>query len=522
MKNGGNIRLPLFFRRFPNPLEEVRTLTIDNHAFDVLATVDLGSNSFRLQISRLVEDQLYTLDSLKETVRLGAGLGVDKVLDEDTQERALACLARFGERLRGFAPTQVRVVGTNTLRVAKNAPEFISRAESLLGFPIEIIAGREEARLIYLGAAHTLPATRERRMVVDIGGGSTEFIIGSQYRALATESLPLGCVSYSLRYFPDGKLGKNQFREATLAARNEIQRIRQTFRPEEWQLAVGTSGTARSLRDILELNDYSSADITLEGMELLRQELIRRGQIKNVNLNGLKSDRAPVLPGGLAIMIGVFEELGVNKMTVAEGALRDGVLYDLLGRHREHDMRETTVMQFCRRYHVDGEQMRRVMQLAESLFRKVSGDDLDQDWLKLLLWSARLHEIGLSIAHTAYHKHSAYILQNADMPGFSRREQTSLGQIVLCQRGDMGKLLPYVNDRMLWVAIVCLRMAVLFFRSRHDAQLPPALDLKPGARGFVLTLDRSWVADNPLTANALRQEIGQWNNIGYVLDLHLV
>ena len=497
-------------------------MTTETHPIDVLATVDLGSNSFRLQISRLVEDQLYTLDSLKETVRLGAGLGPDKTLDADTQERALSCLARFGERLRGFSPAQVRVVGTNTLRVAKNAPDFIERAESLLGFPIEIIAGREEARLIYLGAAHTLPATRERRLVVDIGGGSTEFIIGSQYRALATESLPLGCVSYSLRYFPDGKLGKNQFREATLAARNEIQRIRHAFRPEEWQLAVGTSGTARSLRDILELNDYSSADITLEGMERLRQELLRRGHVKNLNLNGLKTDRVPVLPGGLSIMIGVFEELGVNKMTVAEGALRDGVLYDLLGRHREHDMRETTVSQFCRRYHVDPEQVRRVAQLAEGLFRKVSGEDLDQGWLKLLLWGARLHEIGLSIAHTAYHKHSAYILQNADMPGFSRREQTALGQIVLGQRGDMGKLLPYVNDRMLWVTIVCLRIAVLFYRSRHDTSLPPTFDLKPGAHGFDLSLDRAWLGENPLTASALRQEIGQWKNIGYALELHLV
>ncbi|WP_252346073.1 MULTISPECIES: exopolyphosphatase [unclassified Paludibacterium] len=488
-------------------------------SYDVLATVDLGSNSFRLQISRLVDDQLYTLDALKETVRLGAGLGRDKVLDDDTQQRALACMARFGERLRGFAPGQVRVVGTNTLRVAKNAPAFIERAETLLGFPIEIIAGREEARLIYLGAAHSLPATRERRLVVDIGGGSTEFIIGSQYRALVTESLPLGCVSYSLRFFPDGKLGKSQFRDATLAARNEIQRIRHAFRPEEWQLAVGTSGTARSLRDILEINDYTPADITLEGMEQLRAEMLRRGHVKNITLNGLKADRAPVLPGGLAIMIGIFEELEISKMTVAEGALRDGVLYDLLGRQREHDMRETTVNQFCRRYHVDVEQMKRVTVLAESLFRKVCGEDLDQDWLKLLIWAGRLHEIGLSIAHTAYHKHSAYILQYADMPGFSRREQTALGQIVLGHRGDMGKLLPYINDRMLWVAIVCLRMAVLFYRSRHDNTLPGRLDLKPHPRGFTLTLERDWLAANPLTANALRQEVSQWKNIGYLLEL---
>jgi exopolyphosphatase/guanosine-5'-triphosphate,3'-diphosphate pyrophosphatase len=497
--------------------------TTDTPAHTVLATVDLGSNSFRLQISRLVDDQFYTLDALKEMVRLGAGLGSDKVLDEDTQERALACLARFGERLRGFEPAQVRVVGTNTLRVAKNAPEFIERAENLLGFPIEIIAGREEARLIYLGAAHTLPATRERRLVVDIGGGSTEFIIGSQYRPLVTESLPLGCVSYSLRFFPDGKLGKNQFRDATLAARNEIQRIRQNYQPSEWQLAVGTSGTARSLRDILELNDYSSMDITLDGMDKLRQEMIRRGSVKGVNLNGLKTDRAPVLPGGLAIMIAIFEELGIDKMIVAEGALRDGVLYDLLGRQREHDMRETTVVQFCRRYHVEMAQVARVQALAERLFVMACGATPAPEWMKLLQWSARLHEIGLTIAHTAYHKHSAYILQFADMPGFSRREQNALAHIVLGQRGDMGKLQPYINDHTLWTAIVCLRFAVLFYRSRNnDVPLPVELDLKSIERGFILTVENEWMEASPLTANAILQEVSQWKNVGYRLELKQV
>ena len=497
-------------------------LTPENTLYDVLATVDLGSNSFRLQISRLVDDQLYTLDALKETVRLGAGLGDDKVLDAETSERALACLARFGERLRGLALGQVRVVGTNTLRVARNAPEFIKQAEALLGFPIEVIAGREEARLIYLGAAHSLPASRERRLVVDIGGGSTEFIIGSQYRALTTESLPLGCVSYSMRYFPGGKLGKSQFRDATLAARIEIQRIRQAFATDQWQLAVGTSGTARSLRDILDMNAFSTSDITLAGMERLRQEMIRLGQAKSLAFNGLKADRAPVLAGGLAIMIGVFEELNIDKMTVAEGGLRDGVLYDLLGRQREHDMRETTVNQFTRRYHVDIRQTRRVMSLAERLFGQVAGEQGEGQWHKLLLWSARLHEIGLSIAHTAYHKHSAYILQYADMPGFSRREQVVLGQIVLGHRGDMAKLLPYVNDRMLWLAMVCLRMAVLFYRSRNDIVLPASLTLQGQDNGFVLTLDQHWLNENPLTTSALRQEVGQWKNIGYRLLLQPV
>ncbi len=486
---------------------------------DILATVDLGSNSFRLQVSRVVDDQLYPLDVLKETVRLGAGLTADKWLDDDTQQRALDCLARFGERLRGFTAAQVRVVGTNTLRIARNSAEFIARAEVLLGFPIEIIAGREEARLIYVGASHSLPATREKRLVVDIGGGSTEFIIGCQYKSMLTESLPLGCVSYSLRYFADGKLTKAQFRDATLAARSEVQRIRQEFKAGEWQLAVGTSGTARSLRDILEINDYSAADITLSGMEKLRSELIKRGSMKNVSLNGLKSDRAPVLPGGLAIMIGIFEELDIDKMTVAEGALRDGVLYDLLGRQRERDMRETTVTQFKRRYHVDEEQAGRVMVLAERFLMMLTDGTLDSELHKRLLWSAKLHEIGLSISHTAYHKHSAYILQNADMPGFSRREQNVLATLVLGHRGDMGKMLVSVDDPGLWPAILALRLAVLFYRSRNDIPLPTVLDLKAHSRGFTLSLDQGWMEANPLTANTFRQEIAQWKNAGFLLEV---
>ncbi|WP_373298287.1 exopolyphosphatase [Paludibacterium paludis] len=486
---------------------------------DILATVDLGSNSFRLQVSRVVDDQLYPLDMLKETVRLGAGLSADKWLDDDTQERALACLARFGERLRGFVPAQVRVVGTNTLRIARNAAQFIARAEALLGFPIEIIAGREEARLIYIGASHSLPATREKRLVVDIGGGSTEFIIGCQYKSLLTESLPLGCVSYSLRYFGDGRLTKSQFRDATLAARSEVQRIRHEYISSEWQLAVGTSGTARSLRDILEINDYSAADITLAGMERLRAELIKRGAMKNVSLNGLKSDRAPVLPGGLAIMIGIFEELEIDKMTVAEGALRDGVLYDLLGRQRERDMRETTVTQFKRRYHVEEAQAGRVMILAERFLTMLSEGGLDPDLHKRLLWSAKLHEIGLSISHTAYHKHSAYILQNADMPGFSRREQNVLATLVLGHRGDMGKMLQSVDDPALWPAILSLRLAALFYRSRNAVELPTSLDLKCHSRGFALYVDKSWMDANPLTANTFHQEVAQWKNAGFLFEV---
>ena len=484
--------------------------------YDVLATVDLGSNSFRLQVSRVVDDQLYPLDVLKETVRLGGGLTEDKLLEQDTIDRALACMARFGERLRGFEPRQVRIVGTNTLRVAKNAAAFISEAERLLGFPIEIIAGREEARLIYLGAAHSLPATRERRLVVDIGGGSTEFIIGSQYKAHVTESLPLGCVTYSLRYFPGGKSSKAAFRDAELAAASEIQRITHAYPQSEWQLAVGTSGTARSLRDILEINDWTSGEITLGGMLRLREELLRFGSFKAIDLNGLKPDRAPVICGGLAVMIAVFQTLHIERMIVTDGALRDGVLYDLLGRQREKDMRDSTIAQFKRRYHVDTAQAERVLRLAEQFYGMVAPEG---PLLKCLNWAAKVHEIGLSIAHTAYHKHSAYILQNADMPGFSRREQSELATIVLGHRGDMGKMTREISDPEMWHAVLALRLAALFCRSRNDVDGNAVQNVQQTMNGYAITIDGDWLEANPLTTSAFGQEVGQWRRVGMLLEL---
>ncbi|WP_205700339.1 Ppx/GppA phosphatase family protein [Crenobacter intestini] len=485
----------------------------------VLAAVDLGSNSFRLQISRVVDGQLFTLDSLKETTRLGAGLGPDKVLDEASVGRALACFARFGERLRGLEGAQVRVVGTNTLRVARNAPELIAEGERLLGFPIEIIAGREEARLIYLGAAHSLPNTRERRLVVDIGGGSTELIVGSHFQAHVTESLPLGCVSYTLRFFEGGRIDSASFNRAVYAARAELQRVAHVFPRTSWELGVGTSGTARSIRDLLELNDWSAGNITYGGMRELRNALIRIGRIDKISLNGLKADRAPVICGGLAVMLAVFEELGVDAMTIADGALRDGVLYDILGRGRERDQREQTVATFTRRYHADPAQAARVKALALDFYRQLAGEDCQVLTLRRLGWAAALHEIGLSIAHTAYHKHSAYILQNADMPGFSRPEQAALSTLVLCQRGDSGKMRDFAQQPDLWYSVLALRMAVLFCRSRRPLALPAGAVLFAQPRGVRFELPAAWLEENPLTASALEQEAVQWRRIGLKLAL---
>ncbi|MDK2122834.1 exopolyphosphatase [Parachitinimonas caeni] len=486
---------------------------------NTIAAVDLGSNSFRLQVARVVDDQIYPLDSLKDTVRFGAGLDNRGMLDEKSQTKALAALSRFSERLRGMDPASVRAVATNTLRVARNAAEFLPKAEAALGFPIEVIAGREEARLIYLGASHSLPLTREKRLVVDIGGGSTEFIIGQQFKSQKTESLLMGCVSYSLKYFPDGKLTKQAFREAELAARNEVQSIAGEFQRDHWQTAIGTSGTARSLSDIMELNGLSAGGITLEGMEKLRSIMLKAGQLDAIQLNGLRPDRRPVLPGGFAIMSAVFAELGIEKMSITLGALRDGVLYDLVGRQHQRDMRDVTVTQFKRRYHVDLAQSDRVSALCEHFYRQLCRSLAIDPEIELpgLLRAAKLHEIGLSVSHTAYHKHSAYILQHADMPGFSSQEQARLAQLVLAHRGGLKKLGTNLPDAK-WAQILSLRLAVLMCRSRieHDQ---PALHLEVNRGKFTLSAPDDWLTANPLTHTALMQESAEWRDVGIHLNL---
>ena len=319
-------------------------------SYELIAAVDLGSNSFRLQVGRIVGNQIYPLDSLKESVRLAAGLTAERTLDGASQLRALETLSRFGERLRGFVPGAVRAVATNTLRVAKNAPQFLAQAEAALGFPIEVIAGREEARLIYLGVAHTLANPRTQQLVVDIGGGSTEFIVGRNFAPLRLESLYMGCVSHSLKYFPRGHVAKHAFKEAELAARKELQTIVAAYRETGWEEAVGSSGTAKAIVDLLELNglnDEGAPGITLGGIEKLKSILLRVGEIDSLHLDGLRADRLPVLPGGLSIMSAVFKEFSLERMIFSEGALRLGVLYDLLGRYHHDDQREATVGQSC-------------------------------------------------------------------------------------------------------------------------------------------------------------------------------
>ena len=494
--------------------------------YESIAAVDLGSNSFRLEVGRVVDDQIYTLDSLKESVRLASGLQPDKSLDRASQERALDALSRFGERIRGLPPEAVRAVATNALRVAKNATPFLREAEAALGFPIEIIAGREEARLIYIGAVHSLPASDAQRLVFDIGGGSTEFIIGNGMKPLCLESLFMGCVSYSLRYFPDGHIDRKRMNEAQMAAAKEVSLIAHTYQKTGWREAIGSSGTAKAIAEILEQNDLNPSGlsgITRRGLDRLCALMIKYKRMDALPLNGVKSDRIPVLPGGIAIMSAILDTLNIEHATYADGALRLGVLYDLLGRFHHHDMRAATVKQFQRRYQVESEQADRVSETALKIFGDLMGlklrkpEELERD-SQFIDWAASLHEVGLSIAHTGYHKHGAYILSYADMPGFSKMDQARLALLVLCHRGKLNKVDTLNREDIAWRQILALRLAAILHRARLEGAAPP-LQARETVNGFTLQLPGVWLDENPMTAAALQDESDIWDEAGFRLRI---
>lgn len=490
----------------------------------LLAAVDLGSNSFRLSIGRVVQQdgvaQIYQIDRLKETVRLAAGLDADKRLSADAVQRAVAVLERFGERLRSFHPNRVRAVATNTFRVARNTQEFMPQAEAALGFPIEVIAGREEARLIYLGVMHSLPPSSEKRLVIDIGGGSTEVIIGKGFEPNLMSSLYMGCVSYSRQFFGDGSVDAHQMKLAELAARREIEVIAKQYRKTGWKEAYGSSGTAKALYAILTECGFSQTGITRAGMNKLKDRIIRSGRVIPSELPGIKLERADVLPGGLAIMSALFDELGIDVMHTGDGALRLGVLYDLLGRDDAHDKRDESVRLFMKRYHVDVNQARRVRQAALGFYDGLVTESTDEssDLRHALGWAADLHEVGLSIAHNTYHKHTAYVLENADMPGFSRADQQLMAMLALGHQGKLSKLEILSPRRDQWIAILCLRLAALLFRRREDIS-PIPLRVSVKGNSIVVRVDGEWLASHPLSDFTLRSEESEWRKVGFSFEL---
>jgi exopolyphosphatase / guanosine-5'-triphosphate,3'-diphosphate pyrophosphatase len=492
---------------------------------DVLAAVDLGSNSFHLVVARYTHGQLVIIDRMREMVRLGGGVGPDGRIDKQVAARALACLERFGQRLRDMHARSVRVVGTNALRISRRKQAFLERARDALGHPIEIISGMEEARLIYSGVVHTLPSEPGRRLVIDIGGGSTEVVIGEGYEPLLLESLKLGCVSLSQRYFADERLSAKRFERARLAARVEIEPMQSAFLQRGWQSVVGSSGTVRAIGECLHELDPQLTLITADGLEQLLERMARASHCRELELESLTEERRPVFPGGVVILAELFAALGIKQLRMAEGALRDGLLQDMVGRLTDEDPRERTVASMMRRYHVDTEQAARVEATAlEFLGQVASSWELEDPHAELALkWAARLHEIGLDVAHSGYHRHGAYLLENADMPGFAREEQLLLARLVGGHRrklalGGVEDLIP-PWDRLAVFLILLLRLAVLLHRGRSATALPP---IELGARGRTLELrfPARWLKDHALSVEDLQQEIEHLRSQGLKLRVY--
>ena len=481
----------------------------------IVAAVDLGSNSFHMIIGKVEQGRFRKLDALKESVRLRMGLTEDGTVSELARERALACLARFGQRLRGIPRENIRVVGTNTLRSAREAYQFLKEIEGTLGVPVEVIGGREEARLIYMGVAQKLPNTDERFFVVDVGGGSTEFILGQGKEPRLMESRPMGCVSYTLQFFPEGLITKKRMQKAMKHVGYELEPYRRVFFRDQWQLAIGTSGTAKALATILTHMGETQNRLTLQGLKLIATHLIQVGNMAGHRLPGLREDRVAVLPGGLAILYGIFRELGIDSMDISQQSLRDGVIQDFIG--REHrDKRRETVQYMMSFYGVDREQAERVKKTALYLFPQIE-NAMVHDPIKtkaLVGWAAEMHEIGLAVAHANYHKHGAYLLLNSDMAGFSRGEQGVLYALVVNHRKSLKKLtLPY-DQQQDWPMFLPLRLAVIFNRER--LQMPhPQMTLALQNTQITLHLEAGWLRHHPLTRADLEMEKQSWEKIGY-------
>ncbi|MBK6601602.1 MAG: Ppx/GppA family phosphatase [Betaproteobacteria bacterium] len=481
-------------------------------AATTLAVVDMGSNSFRLEVGRVEGDQVFRLDTWRETLRLGAGIDDRGNLRPEARAAALACLARFAERLRGLHPSGVRAVATNTLRVAKNAASFLPQAERTLGFPIDVITGYEEARLIYLGVAHVLPSSTEPRLVIDIGGGSTEFIVGRGMEALRMDSLKMGCVGMTQRFFGDGRLTAAAFAAADTVARAEVEAIARDFDRSHWTSAYASSGTALALAEILEQNGMSPAGITRGGLDRLRRRMISAGHVRHLSMPALKPERAPVLAGGLAVMAAAMEELEADRINPVGGALRLGVLYDLLGRRIQRDVRTATVDQFQTRWRVDRAHAGRVAAMAQAIFA-AAVDDPEPAATQRLAWAALLHETGFSVSHTGFHKHGAYVLQNADMPGFAAGEQSEVATLVLGCRGSLAKMATALGDPVFRAQLLALRLAVLFHHARRPID-PPRFRIERGKRvGF--QVPARWLKAHPLTAHLLAKEQAEWRALGF-------
>ncbi len=470
---------------------------------DMLAAVDLGSNSFHMVVARYTLGQLRIVDRLRETVRLAEGLDGKGGLTLEVRQRALECLSRFGQRIRDIPPQHVRAVATNTVRALSAPQAFLVPAETALGHAIEVVSGREEARLVYLGVAHAQPPKNgQLRLVIDIGGGSTECIIGSGFDAIERESLQVGCVASTRRFFGNGRLSRRRWNEALVEVTAEFQQFAGAYRALGWQEALGSSGTNKAIGDICAAMKLTKGSVTAEALPQVRDALLRAGRIEDIDLPGLSDDRRPIIAGGVLVLEAAFAALGLQRMAVSKAALREGVLHDMVGRISDDDPRDASVAALMLRYGVDAEQALRVEQTALQLFDQVAPAwGLGPDDRLMLGWAARLHEVGLAIAHSQYHVHGAYILENSDIAGFSRQEQQFLASLVRAHRRKVSRsAFNALPDRLLAQArrsTALLRIAVLLHRG-HEARDIPRLDAAAAGRSLAVALSKDWLEPRPL------------------------
>jgi exopolyphosphatase/guanosine-5'-triphosphate,3'-diphosphate pyrophosphatase len=492
-------------------------------ASEIIAAVDLGSNSFHMIVGELRHGQLAILDRIRETVRLAEGLSESGDISADARARALDCLSRFGERLRDVHANNMRAAGTSTIRRAREDTTFMVEAEAALGHPIEIISGIEEARLIYNGVTHSMPPADGPRLVMDIGGGSTELILGDGPEPRALESLHMGCVSMTERFFPGGRITRDGFARARMAAQLELRPVKAFFRETDGVQAIGTSGTIRSTEAVAGVLGLTDGGLTLGIVEQLIDRVLEADTVEKLSLKGLSERRAQVWPGGLSIVAELLHVLKIEELQISEGALREGLLYDLLGRLQHEDARERTVRAMMARYHVDKKQAKRVARTAARLYAQVKGEWGFSSSIagNVLEWAARLHEIGLDISHDGYQRHGAYIAEHADMPGFPRAEQRFLAVLIGGHRHSIDRKmfggLPEGWREAGLRLLLILRLAVLLNRSRK-AELRVPVRLRADGRRLIVSIDADWLADNPLTIADLERERGFHAEVGYTLD----
>ena len=495
----------------------------ETHSAETYAAIDLGSNSFHLLVARREHGELRVIDRIKEMVRLGGGLDGSGRLDTDTRQRALDCLARFGQRLRGIPADNMRAVGTQTFRRMKKANVFLAEAETNLGCSIDIIAGREEARLIYQGVSKGVSGHEDRRLIIDIGGGSTEIVIGQGSEPLLLESVQFGCVSLTRQFFKNGKISAKRYHKALEAVLAELQELRLRYRQTGWETAIGSSGTVLAISEICKLLGYSNPDIDAASLRAIRDQLLTFKNTEDVTFEGLSERRQPVIAGGLVMLEACFETFGLQKIRTSPFALREGLLYDMLGRLENSDPRESTVAGFKRRYGVDETQVDLVLSTVHQAFDQVcASQQLRPIHRQMLGWAANLHEVGLSVSHSHYQEHSGYLVQQSDMPGFTLPEQLFLAALVRYHRrpvaSDFAIALPPRMRPALDTCLVLLRLACIFCRSR-DTTAIPEFRLIADASSFTLLLPQDWIQTHPLTIHDLEAEAVDARPIGIRLQV---